>query len=107
MGVADITEFELKESKKVYVFLCLDIFSNVIITSVFRTKTITSSDIVNKLNQGFPIPPKRKLIIHTDRGGQFTSKYYNNFTKLQEEFIEPSMSIANKPNDNPVAERFM
>ena len=102
--VADITEFELKKGKKVYVFFCLDIFSNVVITSVFRRRAITSSDIINKLNQAidrrFPIKPKRKLIIHTDRGGQFTSKLYNDFIKLQEDFIDPSMSRVNKPKDN-------
>ena len=49
MWVADITSFELDENKKVYVFLCIDIFSNKILVSIFKTKTITSNDIVKKL----------------------------------------------------------
>ena len=48
MCVADITSFELDENKKVYVFLCIDIFSNKILVSIFKTKTITSNDIVKK-----------------------------------------------------------
>ena len=35
--VADITSFELNENKKVYVFLCIDIFSNKILISIFKT----------------------------------------------------------------------
>lgn len=47
--VVDITSFELDENKKVYAFLCIDIFSNKILVSIFKTKTITSNDIVKKL----------------------------------------------------------
>lgn len=109
--LADITEFEFNEGKKVYVFFCLDIFSNVIITSIFWTKTITSSDITKKLEEvidkRFPIIPRRKLITHTDRGSQFTSQNYKNFIDLNESIIELSMSRKNQPPDNAVAERFM
>ena len=49
--VADITSFELDENKKVYVFLCIDIFSNKILVSMFKTKTITSNDIIKKLQE--------------------------------------------------------
>ena len=109
--VADITSFELDENKKVYAFFCIDIFSNKILVSIFKTKTITSNDIVKKLQElvekRFPIRPKREVILHTDRGSQFTSKAYNEFILSQEGFICPSMSRANRPKDNPVAERFM
>ena len=109
--VADITSFELDENKKVYVFLCIDIFSNKILVSIFKTKTITSNDIVKKLQElvdkRLPIRPRREVILHTDRGSQFTSKAYNEFILSQEGFICPSMSRANTPKDNAVAERFM
>ena len=50
---------------------------------------------------------KRKLIIHSDRGTQFSSKTYNNFTKKYEKYFVPSMARENTPTDNSVAERFM
>ncbi len=79
--------------------------------SLFRTKTFTSYDIIQKLNQAIetrlPIKPRRELIIHTDRGSQFTSEAYNKFVQQQEGFILPSMSRPNKPKDNAVVERFM
>ena len=91
--VADITSFELDENKKVYVFFCIDIFSNKILVSLFKTKTITSNDIVKKLEElvekRFPIRPRREVILHTDRGSQFTSKAYNEFILYQEGFICP------------------
>jgi putative transposase len=92
-------------------FLCLDVFSNRILISLFRTKLITTSDIVKKLTevieQRIPIKPRREVIIHTDRGTEFSSKKYNQFVQEQEEFVVASMSKANTPKDNPVAERFM
>lgn len=109
--VADITSFELNENKKVYVFLCIDIFSNKILISIFKTKTITSNDIIRKLREvvekRLPIRPRKEVILHTDRGTQFTSKTYNEFILSQEGFICSSMSRANTPKDNPVAERFI
>ena len=109
--VADMTEFDLSQGKKVYVFLCLDVFSNRILISLFRTKPIATSDIVKKLagviEQRVPIKPRREVIIHTDRGTEFSSQKYNQFIQEQEGFVVASMSRANTPKDNPVAERFM
>ena len=107
---ADITSFDLGK-RKIYVFFCIDIFSNRVLTSVFKTKKIPSSDIIKKLedviDKRFPIRPRREVIIHTDRGSQFTSKAYNDFVKANEGFMLPSMSRANTPKDNAVAERFI
>ena len=92
-------------------FLCIDIFSNKILISIFKTKTITSNDIVKKLQElvekRLPIGPRREVILHTDRGSQFTSKGYNEFILSQERFICPSMSRANTLKDNAVAELFI
>ena len=108
---ADFTSFELVKGRKIYVFICIDLFTNKIIVSLFRTKQFTSYDIIQKLNQAIekrlPIKPRRELILHTDRGSQFTSDAYNKFIKQQEGFIVPSMSRVNKPKDNAVVERFM
>lgn len=114
---ADFTSFELSNGRKIYVFICIDVFSNKIIVPLFRTKQFTSYDIIQKLNKAIetrlPIKPRRELILHTDRGSQFTSETYNQFVKQQEGFILPSifilpsMSRANKPKDNAVVERFI
>lgn len=72
---------------------------------------ITSQSIIRSLeksiNQRFRIPGKKKLIIHTDRGTQFSSKAYNTFTKKYNEYFSPSMARENTPTDNSVAERFI
>ena len=108
---ADMTSFDLDKGKKVHVFFCIDIFTNNIIVSIFRTKTITATEIVKELNKAIdkrlPIKPRRELIIHTDRGSQFVGKAYNNFIKENEGFILPSMSRKASPKDNAVVERFM
>lgn len=79
--------------------------------SLFRTKQFTNYEIIPKLKKAIeerlPIKPRRELIIHTDRGSQFTSETYNQFIKQQEEFILPSMSRVNKPKYNTVVERFI
>ena len=109
--VADITSFELNQGREVYVFFCLDSFTNRILISLFRTKPITTTDIVKKLNQvieeRLPIKPRREVIIHTDRGTQFSSHAYSEFISNQEGFVVASMSRASTPKDNAVAERFM
>ena len=108
---ADFTSFDFVNGRKIHVFICIDVFSNKIVVSLFRTKQFTSYDITTKLNQAIekriPIKPRRELILHTDRGSQFTSDTYKEFTKQQEGFILPSMSRPNKPKDNAVVERFM
>lgn len=109
--VADITEIERYKPKKLYIFLCVDAHSNNIIASSISRKTITSSAIVKSLSKviekRFIAEPIQKVIIHTDRGTQFSSQAYNNFTKHFEAFVIPSMSRENTPTDNSVAERFM
>ena len=88
---ADFTSFELDQGKKVYVFFCIDIFTNKIVVSIFKTKTIQTNDIPRKLSQvideRLPIKSRRELIIHTDRGTQFTSKTYNKFLKQKEGYV--------------------
>lgn len=63
--VGDITSFELDQSKKVYVFFCIDIFTNRIIASLFRTKPIVAREIVQKLNQAVT-----KRTISSEKGYQ-------------------------------------
>ena len=38
----DFTSFELSNGRKIYVFICIDIFTNKVIVSLFQTKQFTS-----------------------------------------------------------------
>lgn len=82
--VADITEIELDQQKKLYVFLCVDVHSNIVIATISQS-IITSHAIVRTLSKAiekrFVSRPIRKVIVHTDRGTQFSSKAYNCFSK--------------------------
>ena len=93
------------------VFICIDISTNRVIVALFRLKPISSSDIIQKLNQAIekrlPIKPRRELILHTDRNGQFTSQAYKNFLEKQKGFIIPNMSKPNTLKDIVVVERFL
>jgi transposase InsO family protein len=108
---ADITEVQLDENKKLFVFLCVDIHTNFCIAHSSSQKTFTSHAIIKCLSKAidkrFSIKPKRKVILHTDRGTQFSSQAYRNFTLQYKEFMTPSMSRPNTPTDNGVAERYM
>ena len=53
------------------------------------------------------VNPKIKLITNTDRGTQFSSQTYNNFTKRFQEYFLSSTSRENTATDNAIAERFM
>lgn len=109
--VEDITTLRLFRGQKAYVFLCIDIHTNYVLASLISTRIITSQSIIRSLeraiNQRLKTSDKRKLIIHSDRGTQFSSKTYNNFTKKYEKYFVPSMARENTPTDNSVAERFM
>lgn len=47
---------------------------------------------------------KGNLILHSDQGSQFTSKYFTDYCKSRD--ITQSMSKAGCPQDNAVIERF-
>lgn len=83
--VADRTEIELDQQKKIYVFLCVDVHSNIVIASIISRSTITSNAIIRTLSKAiekrFISQPIRKVIVHTHRGTQFSSKAYNCFIK--------------------------
>ena len=102
------TTLELFQDQKIYVFLCIDIHSNLVIASIIR---ITASTVINifkkAINNRYNKTSDLKLIIHTDRGTQFSSKSYNNFVKKFNKKFIPSMARKNTPTDNSVAERYM
>lgn len=105
MGCRYSTTLKLFRDQKAYVFLCIDIHTNYIVTAL-----ITAQSIIRNIKRGIEQRlkiSKKKLIIHTDRGTQFSSKKYNTFTKKYKDYFNPSMSRENTPTDNSVAERFM
>ena len=108
---ANITTLRLFRGKKAFVFLCIDIHTNYIVASLISKRTITTQSITRSLersiNQRLKTSGKKKLIIHTDRDTQFSSKPYNTFTKKYKGYFIPSMTKENTPTDNSVAERFM
>ena len=108
---ANITTLRLFRGKKAFVFLCIDIHTNYIVASLISKRTITTQSITRSLersiNQRLKTSGKKKLIIHTDRDTQFSSKPYNTFTKKYKGYFIPSMTKENTPTYNSVAERFM
>lgn len=109
--LADITNVELRHSKNLFIFLCIDIYTNNIIAHTISKNTIKSSAIIKALSKQLEsrikIKRENKFIIHTDRGTQFSSKKYNEFTEAYKHFFNPNMSRQNTPTDNAVADRFM
>jgi integrase/recombinase XerD len=108
---ADMTELMFAE-KKLFVYICIDIHANFILTYLVSMKPIKCLAIVRSLSSVIllrfnEIPPNSPVIVHTDRGTQFTSEFYEEFTKIYSSFILPSMSRANTPIDNSVMERFI
>ena len=99
--VADLTTLRLFRDQKAFVFLCVDIHTNYIVAALISKQTITTQSIIRSLersiHQRLKIPGKRNLIIHTDRGTQFSSKSYNTFTKKHNEYFTPSMARQNTP----------
>lgn len=107
----DCTLLDLGVFPNINLFLCVDIYTNTIIAHKFSKNSIESKQIVHvlkrSLNKRFITNPRQKLIIHTDRGTQFSSQTYYKFTEEYKDIFEPSMSRENTPTDNAVGERFM
>jgi transposase InsO family protein len=107
---ADITTLRTLD-KSFHVFLCNDIYTNRVVAHLVRSTSIDSKAIVSvlakALDKRFVVTPKIKLIVHTDRGTQFSSQVYKNFTERLQEYFLLSMSSENTPTDNAAAERFM
>ena len=109
--VVDITTLKLISNKEVYMFICIDIHTNYIVSAIISSSVINSQKIIKSLEKSIKerINPigKNKLIIHTDRGTQFSSKAYNTFVTKYREYFCPSMAREITPTDNSIAERFM
>ena len=107
---ADITHLKLKGKNKLEVFLCIDVHTNLVISYSVSTRVINTSKVTEALERcikkRFSKKPEILLIIHSDRGTQFTSSKYHQFTKLYKDYFVPSMSRHATPTDNAVIERY-
>lgn len=101
--VSDVTE--IKYGKYKY-FICvvLDLFSRKVIA--FHISMKTTVQLVNRtIKKAYEARnPKEPLILHTDRGVNYTSKVYNQTLRLMN--ITHSYSGSGNPYDNSVCEAF-
>lgn len=108
--VADTSKLELYQGKKAHIFICIDIHTNLIVASCISKNKLNSGPIVKHLESAIKTRINdlndEKLIIHVDRGSEFSSKVFNNFVNKYSELFVPSMSRLNTPTDNAVMERF-
>ena len=68
--VADIIDVELRHSKKLYIFLCIDIHTNTIIAHTISKNTIKSSAIVKALSKKLESRVNEKInLLYTQTAG--------------------------------------
>jgi integrase len=105
----DITEYRLKDGSKVYIYLAVDPKTNTIVAWKDSGKTLNTKQIIKALEeaieQRIPADQKQPTIIHTDRGGQFTSQEYYNFFIKHKGRVRGSHAAAGF-HGNQVIERF-
>ncbi len=101
--VSDVTEIECK-GFKYYICIILDLYARKILSLQISTRN--STQLTNRtLKKAYEQrQPQEHLILHTDRGCNFTSKKFN--LNLRKFSIEHSYSAAGNPYDNSVCEAF-
>jgi transposase InsO family protein len=101
--VSDITYVRTREGW-LYVSAILDLYSRTIV-GLSMGDSIDSSLVIGSLKQAIcHRKPKAGLIVHTDRGCQYTSSEYQQFLSVHG--IIPSMSAAGYCYDNAAMESF-
>nr|UBA15662.1 hypothetical protein [Pseudo-nitzschia hainanensis] len=105
------TTLKLFRDQEIHVLICIDIHSNLLVAVTISKKVITTLTVINILrkviNNRYNRISNPKLIIHKDKGTQFSSKCYNNFVKKFNKNFILSMADKNTPTDKSVAERYM
>lgn len=101
--VSDVTEIKYRKYKY-FICIVLDLFSRKVIA--FHISMKTTVQLVNRtIKKAFETrQPTEPLILHTDRGVNYTSKDYNHTLRLMN--ITHSYSSAGNPYDNSVCEAF-
>lgn len=111
---SDFTEIETKQGK-LHLLLLIDGCYNEIIKFRISKNKQSSTDTVRAFESALKTKRVKEqldeqepaLIIHTDRGSQFTSDNYFQFTNTYKKRFRPSMSPMASPKNNAVMERFV
>lgn len=103
LWVTDITEHPTNEGK-IYCCVVLDTFSR-LVAGWSIDSTQTAALVLNALGMATQRRPARDgLIVHSDRGTQFTSWAFTN--RLKDSGIAPSMGAVGAAGDNAMMESF-
>ncbi|WP_093754565.1 IS3 family transposase [Tepidimicrobium xylanilyticum] len=102
--VADITYIHTQKDGWTYLASILDLHTQKIVGYSF-SKTMDTSLVLKALDNAITTQkPTKGLIIHSDRGSQYTSKEYRKAVKLKE--LKLSYSAKGCPYDNACIESF-
>ena len=100
--VSDITQVETAEGW-LYLAVVIDLYSRRVV-GWSMSKTNNSDLVISALTMALMNRPSHRLVVHSDRGRQYTCKPYYDF--LATHCITPSMSRKGNCWDNAVAESF-
>ena len=104
LWVGDITYIPLQNGRFVYLATYLDVFSRKVVGWALQSR-MTQQLVIDAFEQAIGRErPERGLIVHTDRGSQFTSQQYQ--ATLVRHGAIASMSRLGDPYDNAVMESF-
>lgn len=101
--VTDITHLFFGMSQKAYLSVIKDLYDGSIIAYQVSLKNDTVL-VMDTLNQAIQVAPETGILIHSDRGSQYTSGEYRQFT-TQQGYIR-SMSRTGEVLDNAPIESF-
>ena len=87
-----------------YVTVVVDLFSRLIVGWSMKSRATAGSDIDALLMAIWRRRPTKRVLVHSDQGTQYTSKYWQTF--LKDNNLEASMSRLGNRHDNAVAESF-
>ena len=103
LWMTDITEHPTREGK-IYCCVVLDAFSRLIVGFAIDT-TQTTALVMNALGMAINRrSPEQGLVVHTDRGVQFTSWTFSR--RITDAGLEASMGAIGSPYDNAMVEAF-
>ena len=101
--VTDITYIKTYEGFA-YLAVVIDLYSRRVVGWAMQNRQSTELVIQALLMAVWRRKPKKRLLIHSDQGSQFTSMEWSSFLKHQN--LEHSMSRRGNCHDNAVAESF-
>ena len=101
--VTDITYIKTREGW-LYLAVVIDLFSRRVVGWSMQSRMTTDLVLQALLMAVWRRKPKRRVMIHSDQGSQFTSREWQSF--LRQHNLDASMSRRGNCHDNAVAESF-